>query len=303
MAKRSSYVSNDMNKKVRVAFRRTMHLHADDCGFNWNRLAATVVDPIRYNWDRYMDSLPLEAKKILQAEIPGCNEVALLMPIEADPTSLPLNTNHHRRNRLLKPEVFVEESIAKEDDKRIYLRGIGFRFRMPEGVYLPFPSFYGTLPGEVIDYLRDGLLATPDLVGGQEVYDELLRVAKRLYRLQFKLMYMKGLTEQVADLITTPGICKRVWPEAVSFLSEDCAAAVKAARISQWPIGFKGRLRNYTNDEKDMSIQELYARLKEVTDMVLQATLAPDWSSEQAGLTDIFMCAISPSYLTAATTP
>jgi len=121
-----------------------------------------------------------------------------------------------------------------------------------------------------------GVTLTPEMVG-LETFNLIVAEAKQMVELCSRLNYMERFAIAVAEMCTTVGIVKRLWPECTTFMSsETMKMQINQVKPSGYPLAAKKQLSDFTkNDRAYISKKYLHAQMKVITDTILATKLMP----------------------------
>jgi len=295
---RRSYINTSIENAIGNAVVATMGLYVDEYNITAEPIIEEYLKPHIKRYDDGLAAMPKPIRAVIDDSAPQTKPVRVVVPF---PTMRcrTLGNHYPRHGSLDTFDEYLKSTVDDDPDRpeaRISFRGVTYEIFLPEGWHFPSHSFWGGGQGTMVTSHRDGLVIQPgDMT--HDSYEHLLKGSMRLYKSLLQLEYMQRFALSVAEHVTTPGICKRIWPDAKTFLAPTLAREVDDARLSQWPKGIRGQLQDYTKNKEDVTKEYLRKQLNSITNMILAAQLAPEWPDNskfsEGTIRDVTFCSIS----------
>lgn len=283
MAKRRSILSRVLQDRIHDMVLRTKALQFSECGIDPNVLVASIITPVKAADAFARKTIPVD----VLAQCPEENTERVNVAIPIPDTLVSTRTMRHTStvlhaggmgNRDLPTWKAYREALTGDpEQEREATAAVVFEVDLPHRI--PLQYFYTTDYMNNISAPKDAILLNPDRLGDH--YDDYLEAARKLYNLNLLLEYMGSFAGAVATHCSTPGIVKRLWPEAVNFVGPALAEEIKQAKESGWPTEMRQRLTDLTTPEGRQGFEEISStamakQLRAITDAILQSTLMPD---------------------------
>lgn len=279
MARRHSYIQNQITHCLTEMRERVTYTHLEQSGFNPSIQALKIIKPMAAGLKQWKESTPADMRPRMSVS-QDCTFVAVV--------PLPTRWGVHRgyRGRAVLEDDYsfmkwpdyrkqVYEERPGDADAEGMMRGLAFSIVFDRNIV---PTRWPSSPryNSVIDEPDDGIILTPERMG--DAWGTYLPALTKLHDLCVLTEYFYEFGRVAGKHCTTEGITKRVWPEAANFIEGGHRSkAIEDSKMSGWPVDLRRRLVDLKSAEQlennDVTSTYLKGQLHRIGDMILTSKL------------------------------